>query len=113
MIVVTSNYRLGPFGFLVSPDGRGNYALEDQRLVLTWIRDNIANFGGDPTNVTMYAAKDCEHEIGENAEGMWVGGNAEGISGVKGGWVAGETPEWMEGRKAWKRGGKSTDAGTI
>ena len=76
MIVVTSNYRLGPFGFLVSPDGRGNYALEDQRLVLTWIRDNIANFGGDPTNVTMYVAKDCEHVIGVRVKRRngWKGG---------------------------------------
>ena len=54
VIVVTHNYRLGPFGFLVSPDGgRGNYGLEDQRLALQWVIDNIAAFGGDPTNITM------------------------------------------------------------
>ena len=54
VIVVSHNYRLGPFGFLVTPDGgRGNYGLEDQRLALQWVIDNIAAFGGDPRNITM------------------------------------------------------------
>lgn len=52
VIIVTTNYRLGSFGFLVTEASNGNYAVEDQRLALYWVRDNIAAFGGDPNKVT-------------------------------------------------------------
>lgn len=54
MVVVTFNYRLGVFGYLDLPDypHSGNLGLLDQVAVLEWVRDNIAHFGGDPTNVT-------------------------------------------------------------
>ena len=59
VIVVMPQYRLGPFGFLAhtalaaeSP-GSGNYGLLDQQAALRWVRDNVASFGGDPTNVTI------------------------------------------------------------
>jgi para-nitrobenzyl esterase len=56
------NYRLGSLGFLVHPDlakenehnSSGNYALADVIAVLRWIRANIAQFGGDPNNVTIF-----------------------------------------------------------
>jgi len=62
VIVVSMNYRLGVFGFLVHPElakesGRnssGNYGLLDQVAALRWVHDNIAAFGGDPTNVTIF-----------------------------------------------------------
>jgi len=61
VIVVTINYRLGNFGFLGSPtlakdgDGStGNYGLQDQRLAMQWVQDNIASFGGDPTTVMVF-----------------------------------------------------------
>jgi para-nitrobenzyl esterase len=62
VVVVTINYRLGPFGFLAhpalsgeSPEGvSGNYGLLDQIAALEWVRDNIAGFGGDPGNVTVF-----------------------------------------------------------
>ena len=61
MVVVAINYRLGPLGFLAHPaltqegDGTsGNYAIEDQRLALQWVRDNAAAFGGDPQSVTIF-----------------------------------------------------------
>jgi carboxylesterase type B len=55
-VVVTLNYRLGALGFLVSSvDGLfGNFGLMDQRAALSWVQDNIANFGGDPTNVLLF-----------------------------------------------------------
>jgi para-nitrobenzyl esterase len=61
-VLVTINYRLGLFGFFAhpdlaaeSPDGvSGNYGLLDQIAALEWVRDNIANFGGDPDQVTIF-----------------------------------------------------------
>ncbi|CAH8482757.1 unnamed protein product [Schistosoma rodhaini] len=54
-IHVTFNYRLGPFGFLPHPYEKiANLGLHDQLLVLQWIRNNIAQFGGDPFNVILF-----------------------------------------------------------
>jgi para-nitrobenzyl esterase len=61
-VVVTVNYRLGPFGFLALPElsaetphkGSGNYGLMDHIASLKWVRDNIGQFGGDPNNVTIF-----------------------------------------------------------
>ncbi|HUT54845.1 MAG TPA: carboxylesterase/lipase family protein [bacterium] len=62
VVLVSINYRLGPFGFLAlsgfadeDPRGSaGNYGLLDMVQALKWVRDNIANFGGDPGNVTIF-----------------------------------------------------------
>ncbi|HEY9244354.1 MAG TPA: carboxylesterase family protein, partial [Streptosporangiaceae bacterium] len=60
IIVVSVNYRLGPFGFLTLPGlGRspltasGNFGLLDQEAALRWVQRNIAAFGGDPRQVTI------------------------------------------------------------
>ncbi|MEH6411583.1 MAG: carboxylesterase family protein [Hyphomonas sp.] len=60
VVLVTINYRLGPLGYLAHPalteaDGTsGNYGLMDQMAALRWVRSNIASFGGDPQNVTVF-----------------------------------------------------------
>jgi para-nitrobenzyl esterase len=61
VVVVSMNYRLGVFGFMAHPDlsresghGSGNYGLLDQIAALKWVRRNIAAFGGDPGNVTIF-----------------------------------------------------------
>ena len=72
VVVVTVQYRLGPLGFLVhpgleadNPNGvSGNYAALDQILALTWVQNNIANFGGDANKVMVF---------GESAGGLNVG----------------------------------------
>ncbi|XP_066269023.1 crystal protein-like [Branchiostoma lanceolatum] len=57
-VVVTTNYRLGAFGFLVTGEGeddaRGNYGTLDQIEALRWIQQNIADFGGDKDKVTIF-----------------------------------------------------------
>src|SRR5665213_1959538 len=62
VIVVSMNYRLGIFGFLSLPEladedphhSAGNYGLLDQAAAITWVHRNIAAFGGDPNNVTIF-----------------------------------------------------------
>jgi para-nitrobenzyl esterase len=62
VIVVSANYRVGPLGFLTHPEltkesehrSSGNYGLLDQIAALRWVRDNIAGFGGDPSQVTIF-----------------------------------------------------------
>ncbi|XP_053600578.1 juvenile hormone esterase-like [Plodia interpunctella] len=55
ILVVTINYRLGPYGFMCLdvPTVPGNQGLKDQYLALQWIRRNINAFGGNPYNVTL------------------------------------------------------------
>ena len=60
VILVTINYRLGVFGFLSHPEltaeqgQSGNYGTMDQIAALQWVHDNIAAFGGDPSNITVF-----------------------------------------------------------
>jgi para-nitrobenzyl esterase len=62
VVLVTLNYRLGPFGFLAHPElsaesttgTSGNIGLLDIAAALEWVRRNIAGFGGDPRQVTIF-----------------------------------------------------------
>jgi len=71
VVVVSLNYRLGPFGMFAHPaltaetpkTFLANYGLMDQIAALQWVRRNIDVFGGDPANVTLF---------GESAGGMSV-----------------------------------------
>jgi para-nitrobenzyl esterase len=64
IVVVTINYRLGALGFLALSPRTGNQGLADQIMALDWVRRNIAAFGGDPGNVTIF---------GESAGAMCAG----------------------------------------
>ena len=71
IVLVTINYRLGPLGFLHLNEitggkipATGNEGLLDQVAAVRWVRDNIAAFGGDPANITIF---------GESAGAMSVG----------------------------------------
>ncbi|MDR0843281.1 MAG: carboxylesterase family protein, partial [Acidobacteriota bacterium] len=70
VVVVSVAYRVGPFGFLAHPElstesgkGSGTYGLADMIFGLEWVRDNVAQFGGDPSKVTIF---------GHSAGGMAV-----------------------------------------
>jgi para-nitrobenzyl esterase len=61
VVLVSVTYRVGPFGFLAHPEltresgkGSGCYGLLDQVAGLRWVKENIAQFGGDPSNVTIF-----------------------------------------------------------
>jgi para-nitrobenzyl esterase len=71
VVLVSVAYRVGPMGFLAHPElskesghGSGAYGIQDQIAGLRWVKENIAQFGGDPTDVTIF---------GESAGGMSVG----------------------------------------
>lgn len=70
VVLVSTSYRVGPFGFLAHPDlsresgkGSGVYGLQDMIAALRWVKENIAQFGRDPTRVTIF---------GESAGGISV-----------------------------------------
>jgi para-nitrobenzyl esterase len=95
VIVVTINYRLGVFGFLVhpaldagAPAVAGDYGLADQQAALRWVRRNVGAFGGDRRNVTIFgesagAGSVCSHVASPTAAGLFARALAEsGCTGI-------------------------------
>jgi para-nitrobenzyl esterase len=82
VVVVTLNYRLGPLGFFAHPElaseasNVGNQGLLDQNLALQWVHENIAAFGGDPNNVTIFgesagSSDVCSHVASPRSAGLF------------------------------------------
>ena len=82
VIMVSIAYRLGVFGFLAHPElskesghGSGNYGLYDQLAGLRWVKENIAAFGGDPNNVTVFGQSAGSRSI----QGLLCGKGTESL----------------------------------
>ncbi|CAH4033058.1 acetylcholinesterase-like [Pieris brassicae] len=95
VIVVSINYRLGPFGFLCLdiPEVSGNQGFKDQTIALRWIRENIESFGGDPNHVTAYGesagAASVEFHIASENEQLFQGAILSS-GAIFGRWTIGE-----------------------
>ncbi len=78
-VIVSMNYRLGIFGFLANPafgPHSGDYGLQDQQAALRWVQANIASFGGDPRNVTIFGesaggSSVCDQIASPTAKGLF------------------------------------------
>ena len=90
VVGVNLNYRLGALGFMAHPalsresanKVSGNYGLLDQLAAIAWVRDNIAAFGGDPNNITIFGESAggisvSMHMLSPLAEGLFQGVIAE------------------------------------
>ena len=94
-VVVTMNYRLGPFGFFVHPaltadsphKASGNYGLADMVASLKWVQSNIAAFGGDPSNVTVFGQSAGAMAIGSLVSSPETKGLFQRAIGQSGSWM--------------------------
>jgi para-nitrobenzyl esterase len=90
VVVVAINYRLGPFGYLAHPAlsaeatdrSSGDYGLMDQQAALRWVKRNVAAFGGDAANVTIFGesaggSSVCSQVASPQAAGLFVRAIAE------------------------------------
>lgn len=86
VIIVTHNYRLNVFGYLAHPDlqqdsalnSTGNYGIQDQRMAMQWVQNNIAKFGGDKNRVTIFGESAggmsiCCHIVSPYSKGLFAG----------------------------------------
>jgi para-nitrobenzyl esterase len=120
-VIVTFNYRLGPFGFFSHPElakeaghpGSGNYGMMDALAALRWIQKNIRAFGGDPNNVTI---------AGESAGAIMVGAivgspQAKGLFHraitQSGGWMGLQMGRMASAETAQGAGAKALEAAGI
>jgi para-nitrobenzyl esterase len=84
VVLVSMNYRLGAPGFGLLPDAPANLGIRDQLAALAWVQDNIAAFGGDPRQVTIFgesAGAMSVHTLVSVAAGSGLFGKAIAQSG--------------------------------
>jgi para-nitrobenzyl esterase len=120
-VIVTMNYRLGSLGFFAHPElakesGRnasGNYGMMDALATLRWVKANIANFGGDPNNVTIF---------GESAGAIMIGAivgspEAKGLFhraiAQSGAWMGLQMGRMTPASQALANGAKATEAAGV
>ena len=110
VVVVSINYRLGPFGFLSRPElaaahpdhATGNLGFEDQIAALKWVKASIAKFGGNPANVTIFGESAggmsvCDHLLSPKSRGLFSKAIIE--SGPCGGAGVPKQPALDQGRE--------------
>jgi para-nitrobenzyl esterase len=122
-VVVTMNYRLGPFGFFVHPaltadsphKASGNYGLADMVASLRWVQSNIAAFGGDPGNVTVFGQSAGAMAIGSLVSSPETKGLFQRAIGQSGSWMGlGPSAAMATRARAEEAGLKAaTDAGVT
>lgn len=95
VILVSIGYRLNAFGLLAhpeitkeNPDGPTNFALQDQAFGIAWVKRNIANFGGDPENITIFGQSAGGFSVvaqmcSPKAKGLFQKGIIESIGGMR------------------------------
>jgi para-nitrobenzyl esterase len=120
VVVVTTNYRLGVFGFMAHPEltaesahhSSGNYGILDHIAALNWVQRNIAAFGGNPANVTIFGESAGSWSVNvlqasPLAKGLFH--RAIGESGGQFGRLAGLSQE-RDGRPPAEKGGLAVAA---
>jgi len=89
VVVVTINYRLGLFGYFAHPDLNGtNFGLQDQVKALEWVKNNIADFGGNPDQVTIFGESAGGTSVlalmvSPLSEGLFAGAIAESAAPIE------------------------------
>jgi para-nitrobenzyl esterase len=122
-VVVTMNYRLGPYGFFAHPaltaesphQASGNYGLADMVASLRWVQSNIAAFGGDPSNVTVFGQSAGAMAIGSLVTSPETKGLFHRAIGQSGSWMGlGPSPAMLTRARAEQDGLKAaTEAGVT
>ena len=111
-VVVSINYRLNVFGYLVHPelaaesghDASGNYGLMDQIKALEWVHENIAAFGGDPERITVFGQSAGGRASLAVAESPWSRDWVKRISVQSAGGLGGRPMGAMTREEAERRG---------
>jgi len=123
VVIVSMNYRLGIFGFFVHPEltaesahhASGNYGLMDQTAALEWVKRNIASFGGNPSNVTIFGESAGSASVSAQmasplSQGLFakaIGESGGALYGREGGFKTREERELIDSRSAQSAFGTS------